>query len=377
MKKQFITGFISGALICGAIGAAAAVYQAQSNTFPIQLNGTEVNMEGYNINGYTYFKLRDIADTIGGFNVDFQNNTIQISKDGYVYENISKPQPLGKLSSDSDGYTYYVDHPSSDFMIYNFNINSGDAVRMNQEMYDEMSYFSYGEIDWLDSYTFQYGSICSIVTSIETNLNDYRTTIARTIDVQTGEEVTYSQLCAYAGVSENDLKNQIKNKLLEEYTSSIAIAPSMASDAAKQQALSDDNIGDFFIDEEGSLCVNLHYFSFAGGYDSWYSTGYKLVNAPVIASAPDWYMTYNSYTRVRDVGDLTISAADGDKFIVSYTDGSGSAKEWTFDAISYETGEQGELIYQSGEYTLTYYPNDNHIQISADTYTYTGMYVLN
>lgn len=287
MKKQFITGFISGALICGAIGAAAAVYEAQSNTFPIQLNGTEVSMEGYNINGYTYFKLRDIADTIGGFNVDFQNNTIQLSKDGYVYENISKPQSLGKLSSDSDGYTYYVDHPSSDFMIYNFNINSGDAVRMNQEMYDEMSYFSYGEIDWLESYTFLYGSICSIVTCVETNVNDYSTTIARTIDVQTGEEVTYSQLCAYAGVSENDLKNQIRNKLLEEYTSSITIAPSMASDATKQQALSDDNIGDFFIDEEGLLWVNLHYFSFAGGYDTWYNTGYKIVNAPIIAPVTD------------------------------------------------------------------------------------------
>ena len=46
-------------------------------------------MEGYNINGYTYFKLRDIADTVGGFSVDFANNTIQLAKDGYVYEPVS------------------------------------------------------------------------------------------------------------------------------------------------------------------------------------------------------------------------------------------------------------------------------------------------
>ena len=50
-------------------------------------------MEGYNINGSTYFKLRDIANTIGGFNVDFQNNTIQFSKDGYVYAQESTTAP--------------------------------------------------------------------------------------------------------------------------------------------------------------------------------------------------------------------------------------------------------------------------------------------
>lgn len=86
MKKQFITGFITGALVCGAAGVGAAVYEAQTNAFPIQLNGENVTLEGYNINGYTYFKLRDIADTLGGFTVDFANGTIQLAKDGYVYE---------------------------------------------------------------------------------------------------------------------------------------------------------------------------------------------------------------------------------------------------------------------------------------------------
>ena len=86
MKKQFIAGFAAGTLVCSTVGVGAAVYEAQTNTFPIQLNGENVTMEGYNINGYTYFKLRDIADTVGGFSVDFANNTIQLAKDGYVYE---------------------------------------------------------------------------------------------------------------------------------------------------------------------------------------------------------------------------------------------------------------------------------------------------
>ena len=89
MKKQFITGFISGALIFGVAGVLAATYTATDNPFPVQLNGNNVQIEGYNIEGSTYFKLRDIADVVGGFNVGFQNNTIQLAKDGYAYETIS------------------------------------------------------------------------------------------------------------------------------------------------------------------------------------------------------------------------------------------------------------------------------------------------
>lgn len=85
MKKNFISGVVTGALIFGALGVFAGQYVANPNPFPIQLNGENVSMEGYNIDGSTYFKLRDIAAVIGGFDVDFKNNTIQLSKDGYVY----------------------------------------------------------------------------------------------------------------------------------------------------------------------------------------------------------------------------------------------------------------------------------------------------
>lgn len=87
MKKTFLTGVLTGALIFGSatVFSQIAVYQATKNTFPVQLNGNEVNIDGYNIDGYTYFKLRDVADAVGDFNVDFQNNTIRLSKNGYIY----------------------------------------------------------------------------------------------------------------------------------------------------------------------------------------------------------------------------------------------------------------------------------------------------
>ncbi len=78
MKKQFIGGLILG-LSVGSVIAFAAQYAAVENPFPVKYNGNDVEIEGYNINDSTYFKLRDVADIVGGFSVDFQNGTILLS----------------------------------------------------------------------------------------------------------------------------------------------------------------------------------------------------------------------------------------------------------------------------------------------------------
>lgn len=87
MKKNIIISFIAGAILFGTAGVFAGQYVATENPFLIQLNGNSVNMQGYNIDGSTYFKLRDIADVVGGFDVGFENSTIQIAKNGYIYNN--------------------------------------------------------------------------------------------------------------------------------------------------------------------------------------------------------------------------------------------------------------------------------------------------
>ena len=79
MKRNFVTGFIAGAVIFGMAGALAADLIATPNEFPITFDGNSANIEGYNIEDYTYFKLRDISDTVGGFDVDFKDDTIALS----------------------------------------------------------------------------------------------------------------------------------------------------------------------------------------------------------------------------------------------------------------------------------------------------------
>lgn len=81
MKKitSNIACFFSGVIIASTVGAIAANYTATENTFPIKVNGQDVQMEGYNIEGSTYFKLRDIGDKMG-FDVGFENGIIYVGE---------------------------------------------------------------------------------------------------------------------------------------------------------------------------------------------------------------------------------------------------------------------------------------------------------
>lgn len=96
-KKGFIAGVVIGGLVFGSIGVFAGQYVATENTFQIKINGESANLEGYNIEGSTYFKLRDIGEYMG-FDVDFQDNTILIGK------NVSNTTPNDELFKDVDTF---------------------------------------------------------------------------------------------------------------------------------------------------------------------------------------------------------------------------------------------------------------------------------
>ena len=87
--KRFTLGFIIGGIICSALTGFAVEYAVTANPFPIRVDGAEKSIEGYNINDSTYFKLRDVADAVGGFTVGFTNNTITISTSQEPSESIS------------------------------------------------------------------------------------------------------------------------------------------------------------------------------------------------------------------------------------------------------------------------------------------------
>lgn len=87
-RTHFILGFLSGAVIFGAVTAFAL--EVIPNPFPIKLDGKSVNIEGYNIDGKSYFQLRDIGNAVG-FTVDWdaENNTVVMETDNIT----STPKP--------------------------------------------------------------------------------------------------------------------------------------------------------------------------------------------------------------------------------------------------------------------------------------------
>ena len=67
MKKQIftlLTGLFIGAVITGGASAYTAGILAERSTNRIYVNGQEVQMEAYTINGTNYVKLRDIGKTV-------------------------------------------------------------------------------------------------------------------------------------------------------------------------------------------------------------------------------------------------------------------------------------------------------------------------
>lgn len=76
--KSFILGMIVGALFFGGLSVVAQQYSIVPNPFEVFFNDHKIDIEGYNINNSTYFKLKDIGQYVG-FDVDFANNQIQIS----------------------------------------------------------------------------------------------------------------------------------------------------------------------------------------------------------------------------------------------------------------------------------------------------------
>ena len=76
---SFFAGFLCGAFLFGGATAYAAGIIAEPSSHRVFVDGKEVHIEGYGIEGHNYFKLRDIGAQLG-FNVywDDEKQTVQI-----------------------------------------------------------------------------------------------------------------------------------------------------------------------------------------------------------------------------------------------------------------------------------------------------------
>ena len=103
--KGILCGVIIGVLLAsGMFVLAEETLSITPNPFKITVNGVEKKIEGYNINGSTYFKLRDIGNEVG-FSVDFKDDTIMITGDSKIAT--TKSDNLAPGKEVVDGKLYY------------------------------------------------------------------------------------------------------------------------------------------------------------------------------------------------------------------------------------------------------------------------------
>ncbi len=148
MKKRFIAGFVCGAVLFGITGVFAGQYLAIENTYPVQVNGNNVSLEGYQINDYTYFKLRDIGDKVG-FNVDFQNDTILIDTQG---KGIGNTDTVNK----NDGLNIKKQDPTY------VSINGAEYISAENAMYYVQKFFRDAEKTWNVVYSTDPNGFCQL-----------------------------------------------------------------------------------------------------------------------------------------------------------------------------------------------------------------------
>lgn len=94
MKKQmnFLAGFLCGAMMFGGVTAAAVELVVKPSWQPIYVDGEQVSMTAYNINGNNYVKLRDIGREVG-FNVYWDNGVRVDSTTDYTGEPPAEASP--------------------------------------------------------------------------------------------------------------------------------------------------------------------------------------------------------------------------------------------------------------------------------------------
>lgn len=114
MKRfgYFITGLLVGAMLFGGTVAYAAGVVAELSNHRFYVDGQEVKMTAYGINGNNYVMLRDIGAAVG-FNVywDSENHCVQIESDK-PYTGIAPKQEAQVIEQPPENYAQSDTRPT-------------------------------------------------------------------------------------------------------------------------------------------------------------------------------------------------------------------------------------------------------------------------
>lgn len=123
-KLNFVTGLIVGAVLFGSGTALAAGILAEPSTQTFFVDGQQVQMEAYAINGNNYVKLRDVGQAVD-FAVDYDGATNSVRMDSTKPYTAPTPAatPTVQTGKNADGS---INIPDGDARL---TLKEGDVVR--------------------------------------------------------------------------------------------------------------------------------------------------------------------------------------------------------------------------------------------------------
>ncbi len=98
---SFIAGILTGTTLFGGSVAAATELVVKPAWQPIYVNGQQVSMDAYNINGYNYVKLRDIGQAVG-FNVYWLDG-VQVDSDAPYTGEAPRQEVVNEATLNDEG----------------------------------------------------------------------------------------------------------------------------------------------------------------------------------------------------------------------------------------------------------------------------------
>ena len=127
-------GIVLGIAITGPAAQAAEILTAQRSTQKIYVDGQQVQMEAYSINGANFVKLRDIGKKVG-FNVTWDGSAVQIDSTA-PYQDDAMAQSSRVVTLPTDGTSKYVPKvgdliPCDDGTLYEVN----DVIRRENNVF--------------------------------------------------------------------------------------------------------------------------------------------------------------------------------------------------------------------------------------------------
>ncbi len=125
---------------------------AKYRTFPIDLDGEDVDLYSYNIDGYSYYKIRDIAELLSGTNSEFDVYWNEDEKRVEITKNVPYSSFQGNFSN-QDGFNRKA-------VLSNMPVYEGaDKVEIKGYLIDGSNYYKLRDlskvlgfgVDWIES----------------------------------------------------------------------------------------------------------------------------------------------------------------------------------------------------------------------------------